>query len=101
MENSGPSISKRRLRRELYSVLLVALLILLIRKTAPVASVLASVPVLGASIPFFVLSMGILWWFLRAGYSWANFGLCRPQSVFLTVVWGVGPELYVFRPLTP
>ena len=49
MENSGTTISKRRLRLELYSVLLIALLILFIRKTPPVASVLDFVPVLGAS----------------------------------------------------
>ncbi|MFC1526791.1 CPBP family intramembrane glutamic endopeptidase [Candidatus Latescibacterota bacterium] len=90
MESSGSSISKKRLRLELYSVLLLALLILYIRKTALVASVLAAVPVLGASIPFFVLSMGILVWFLRTGRSWSDFGLHRPQSLVLTLAWGVG-----------
>ena len=90
MENTGISVSKRRLRLELYSVLLVALLILFIRKTPPVASVLASVPVLGASLPFFILSLGILAWIRRTGRNWSDCGLSRPQSLVLTAAWGVG-----------
>ena len=90
MEPPETSVSRKILRLELYSVLLLTLLILFIRKTPPVASVLASVPVLGASLPFFILSLGILAWILKTGRSWSDCGLARPQSLVLTAVWGVG-----------
>lgn len=90
MERSPASIGKRRLRLELYAVLLTALAILYVRQAPAAASALARIPILGASVPFFILSVGILAWFLRRGRAWEDFGLGRPESLLRTMAWGVG-----------
>jgi hypothetical protein len=59
-ENSGATISRRRQHQELYTVLLLALFILFVRKLPAVAAFLNAVPVLGASLPFFILTIGFL-----------------------------------------
>ena len=98
MDNSETIISKRQNRQELFTVLFFALLILFVRKIPWIAHALGALPVLGASMPFFLLSLGVLVWSLRNGRSLVDFGLHMPHSILLTFVWGVGAGL--FRLLT-
>ena len=64
--------------RQLVTVLWIALAILLLVRQTSIGSVLAGVPVVGASLPFLALAAGVLVWRLRAGDGRASFGLTAP-----------------------
>ena len=85
---------KGRIVRNWFTVLFFALLILFVRKIPWIAHALGALPVLGASMPFFLLSLGVLVWSLRNGRSLVDFGLHMPHSILLTFVWGVGAGLF-------
>ncbi len=72
--------------RQLVTVLWIALAILLLVRLTAVGPALAVIPVVGASLPFFVLAVVVLAWRLREGDGRASFGLTAPPSWWRTLL---------------
>lgn len=72
--------------RQLAITLAAALGILFVVSATVIGTWLERIPVVGPSIPFFVLTVAVLVWRIRAGDGRASFGLTRPASWVRTLV---------------
>lgn len=90
-----PDVSRNRREqgRALFPVLLAALALVVLRRSTPLGELFAAIPLVGPSIPFFLLAVGTLIWRLRAGDRWEDFGLQRPRSVPRLLAWGLAGGL--------
>ena len=77
-------------RKDLFTILIAALTILVVRKLPFISELLAVVPIFGKSIPFFLLSVYILFITFRRFNSFESLGL-KPTIPFIKIFyWGVG-----------
>ncbi len=76
-------------REELFTILFAALAILVIRKIPFFGDLLTLIPILGPSIPFFLLSIGVFIWLLKKGRTLSDFGLNKPDSFLKTFLLAV------------
>jgi membrane protease YdiL (CAAX protease family) len=77
-------------RRDLFTILIAALIILLIRKLPFISDTLELIPLFGKSIPFFLLTVYILFITFKRYGSLEQLGL-KPNIPFITIFyWGIG-----------
>lgn len=77
-------------KKDLYTILFAALAILVLRKLPFISDLLAAVPIFGRSIPFFMLSLYVLFITFKRFHSFDSLGLKPTIPIIKIFYWGVG-----------